>query len=78
MVDKLVDECNENIDAEVKIVSESNSCILYFVLFSIFFTINVVIATYFVYYKYMNRGKKMFLDRAMFIYRNIININGRN
>ena len=61
LVDKLVDECDENID-EVKIVSESknkcNSCILYIVLFSIFFTINVGIATYFVYYKYTNRNKE--------------------
>ena len=61
LVDKLVDECDENID-EVKIVSESknkfNSCILYIVLFSIFFTINVGIGAYFVYYKYMKRNKK--------------------
>ena len=65
LVDKLVDECDENID-EVKIVSESknkcNSCILYIVLFSIFFTINVGIGAYFVYYKYINRNKKMFLN----------------
>ena len=27
-------------------------------LFSIFFTINVVIAAYFAYYKYMNRNKE--------------------
>ena len=51
LVDKLVEECSENID-ELKIVSESknncNSCILYIVLFSIFFTTNVGIATYFV------------------------------
>ena len=64
LVDKLVDECDENIDVEVKIVSESknkcNSCILYIVLFPIFFTINVVIDTDFVYYKYMNRNKKCF------------------
>ena len=82
LVDKLVDECDENIDEEVKIVSESknkcNSCILYIVLFPIFFTINVVIDTYFVYYKYMNRNKKMFLDMVMFINQKIININGRN
>ena len=61
LVDKLVDECDENID-EVKIVSESknkcNSCILYIVLFSIFFTINVGIGAYFIYYKYVNRNKK--------------------
>ena len=55
LVDKLVDQCDKNIDEEVKIVSESknkcNSCILYIVFFSIFFTINVVITTYFVCYK---------------------------
>ena len=72
LVDKLVDECDKNIDEEVEIVSESknksNSCILYIVLFSIFFTINVGIGAYFVYYKYMNRNKKMFLNiKIMFI-----------
>ena len=62
LLDKLVDECDENID-EVKIVSESkNKCnsyiLLYIVLFSIFFTINAGIATYFIYYKYMNCNKE--------------------
>ena len=65
LVDKLVEECTENID-EVKIASEnehknkSSSCILYIVLFSILFTINVGIGTYFVYFhwylkKYVTR-----------------------
>ena len=62
MVDKLVDECTENIDEEVKIVSEieniCNSCILYIVLFWMFFTVNVGIGAYFLYYKYMNRNKE--------------------
>ena len=53
MVDKLVEECNEIIE-EVKIVSENknkcSSCILYIVLFSIFFTNNAGITTYFAYY----------------------------
>ena len=61
MVDKLVDECDETTD-EVKIVGENknkyNSCILYIVLFSIYFTINVGIGAYFVYYKYVNRNKE--------------------
>ena len=56
-----MDECNENI-GEAKIVSESknkcNSCILYTVLFPMFFTINVEIGVYFVYYKYINRDKE--------------------
>ena len=63
LVNKLIDECNETVD-EIKIVSESknkcNSCIFYFVLFSIFFTINVGIGVYFAYYKYTNRNKKCF------------------
>ena len=35
-----------------------NSSILYAVLFSIFFTINIGIAAYFVHYQYMNRNKE--------------------
>ena len=63
MADKLVLECNENIEetSVVKINSAKcrrNSCILYIVLFSIFFTINIGIATYFVYYKYINHNKE--------------------
>ena len=54
-----MDECDENID-EVKIHDKNedkcNSCILYIVLFSIFFTINVGIGAYFVYNKYMNHN----------------------
>ena len=63
LVDKLVEECTENID-EVKIASENehknkcSSCILYIVLFSVLFTINAGIATYFVYYKYMNHNEE--------------------
>ena len=61
LIDKLVDECDESID-EVKILDKNedkrSSCILCIVLFSIFFTINIGIATYFVYYKYMNRNKE--------------------
>ena len=67
MVNKLVEECNETIDevklTKITIAENKNSykhkfCILYIVLFSIFFIINVVIGTYFVYYKYMNRNKR--------------------
>ena len=63
LVDKLVHECDENIDETslVKINSikcKHNSCMLYIVLFSIFFIINVGIAIYCVYYKYMNRSKE--------------------
>ena len=62
LVDKLLDECIETVDEEVEIVNQSknkcNSCILYIVLFSIFFTINVGIGAYFVYYKYVYRNKE--------------------
>ena len=65
MVDKSVDECTENID-EVKIAEVTltenmrkfSSCIMYIMLFSIIFTINVGISTYFVYYKYINCNKE--------------------
>ena len=60
MADKLVKECTENIE-EVKIAehkNKCNSCILYIVLFSIFFAINIGIGAYFVYYKYMNRNEE--------------------
>ena len=63
LVDKLVEECNENIEEKslVKInltKCKRNSCILYIALFSIFFTINIGIATYFAYYKYINHNKE--------------------
>ena len=63
LVNKLVEKCNETVQEKtlVKISStkcKHNSCILYIVLFSIFFTINIGIATYFVYYKYINHNKE--------------------
>ena len=63
MVDKLVEECAENIEKTslVKINSANckhNSCILYIALFSIFFKVNIGIATYFVYYKHINHNKE--------------------
>ena len=61
LVDKVVEECNEIVQ-EVKTLDKNedkcSSCILYIALFSIFFTINVRIAIYFVYYKYMNHNKE--------------------
>ena len=61
LVNRLVDECDESIDKEIKIVSESknkcNSCIFYIVLFSISFIFNVGIGAYFDYHRYMN-GKQ--------------------
>ena len=55
LVDKLIEECNKNID-EVEITeitqakNECSPCTLYIVLFSIIFTINIGIGTYFGYF----------------------------
>ena len=61
LVDKLVEECIESVDEEAEITdankNKCNSCIVYIVLFSIFFTINVGIGVYFAYYKYANCNK---------------------
>ena len=54
LIDKLVEECTETVE-EVKITSKNedknkcNSCVVYIVLFSVFFIINVEIVTYYVY-----------------------------
>ena len=67
LVDKLVEECtgtNNKVKlAKITLAENENkckwsSCTLYIVLFSIVFTINVGIGTYFIYYKYMNRNKE--------------------
>ena len=63
MIDKLIEEFNEIIEETslIKINSakcKSSSYILYIVLFSILFTINIGIGTYFIYYKYINHNKK--------------------
>ena len=59
----MVEECTENVEqvklARITLIENENkhkciSCMLYIVLFSIPFTINDGIGTYFVYYKYMN------------------------
>ena len=79
LADKLVEECTETVE-EMKIASENkhknkgSSCILYIVLFSIIFTISIGIATYFVYYKYINVMKKMFMS----IKAKSININRKS
>ena len=58
LVDKLVEKCTENVKeeetTEITLCENKNkhkcsSCTLYIVLFSIIFTINVRIGTYFVY-----------------------------
>ena len=67
LVDKLFEECTET-NNEVKLAKitlcenenkhKRSSCKLYIVSFSMVFTINVGIGTYFVYYKYMNCNKE--------------------
>ena len=65
LIDKLVEECTETVK-EVKIVGKNedkcSSCVLYIVLFSIIFIINVGIGVCFVYYKYIIIIKKIFLN----------------
>ena len=59
MVDKLIEECNEaSLIKTNSAKCKSNSCILYIVLFSKLFTINIGIATYFIYYKYINYNEE--------------------
>ena len=66
LVDKMVEECTETVE-EVKLAKITSadrqnehkcSCTIYLVLFSIIFTINIVIGTYFIYDKYMNCDKE--------------------
>ena len=65
-VDKLVEECSENIDdvklEKIILAENKNLCkcsrTVYAVFFSIFSTNNIGIGTYFAYYKYMNPCKK--------------------
>ena len=50
LLDPLIGECTENIDViKSEHEKECGSCIVYIVLFSIFFTISIVIGIYFVY-----------------------------
>ena len=74
MVDKLVEECTVNIDKDkmARIILDEyekeckSSWTLYIVLLSMIFTINIGVATYFVYYKYMNHGEKTVAKGSIF------------
>ena len=81
LVDKLVErgsteECAESVEvklAKITLGADENkhkcsSCTLYIVLFSIIFTINVGISTYFVYHKYMN-CKRENVSRYDYVYQ---------
>ena len=75
IVDKLVEECGEKVNEEklIEIVLAENeniykysSCVVYIVLFWVFFTINVCgISAYFIYFR--GHLKKMF-TRETIIY----------
>ena len=75
IVDKLVEECTENIE-EVKLAKIASAehenvckffCTIYVLLFSIIFIIIVGIGAYFAYYKYMNHDKKLLLKKILSI-----------
>ena len=74
LVDKLVIEYTENIDeiklAKITLADYENECksfcTLSIVLLSIIFIINIGIATYLVYYKYMNNGKQQLLKKVLY------------
>ena len=66
LIDKLVEDCNENIDeeklTEIALFEHKNECVCYYTVFIVLgvivLTICIGISTYFVYYKYMNRNKE--------------------
>ena len=69
VADKIVEECTENIEetrlvettsAKNKNKHKCSSCTLYIVLFSIFFTINVEIGSYFLFFHWYLK-KMLFL-----------------
>ena len=69
LVDKLVKECNETIDEEVEIIdnNKNNSCIVYIVIFSIFFTIMLELALMLLTINTWFVIKNMILDMIIFI-----------
>ena len=66
LVDKLVEECDENIDeaklSEIALFKHGNECICSYTVFTVLgviaLTFSIGISAYFVYYKYMNRKKE--------------------
>ena len=63
LVDKLVEGCTEHVDekkiAKITLAEDENKCNLpAYCTFSIVFTVNIGIGTYFIYYKYINRDKE--------------------
>ena len=70
LVDQLPEECTEKIE-ETKLVKinltecRHNSCTLYIVLFSIIFTINVEIGSYFVYSRWYLKKDVIHVNNLM-------------
>ena len=66
LVDKLVEECNENIDeaklTKIALSEHKNECACYYTVFIVLgviaLAVSIGISTYFVYYKYMNHNKE--------------------
>ena len=67
LVDKLIEECTGNVKeekiTEIALCENKNkhkysSCTVHIVLFSVIFTINIGIGTYFVYNKYISCNKE--------------------
>ena len=66
LVDKLVEECNENVDegklTEIALFQHKNECACYYTVFIVLsvivLNICIGISTYFVYYKHKNRNKE--------------------
>ena len=83
LVDKLVEERSENVEevklAKIPLAEHKNVCksssILHIVLFSIIFTINIEIGTYFVYYTYRIAMKKLVQIMIISIKQQYNNIN---
>ena len=72
LADKLVDECAETVKEASKNEHKNkcSSCILYIVLISIFFAVNIGIGVYFVHYKYMNHNKEN-VSKYDYVYQTI-------
>ena len=83
LVDKLVEECTET-NNEVKLTKitlaenenkhKCSSCTLYIVLFSIIFTINVGIGTYFVYSRWYMKNDDVVLCLILVLKKQFIEL----